>query len=131
MLEFSSGYHQCRLDPDDRDAFCIILPQGKFRYCVWPQGVASSSDAFLILSDKGLRDRSWCLKNMDDLLVGASTLKRLKKRIEYVLQVCKSNNAKLSPSKFDVGTQVSFGGHRISFNKDSNSVFIQPSEEKI
>ena len=26
---------------------------------------------------------------------------------------------------------MSFGGHRISFNKDSNSVFIQPSEEKI
>ena len=68
---------------------------------------------------------------MDDLLIGASTLKRLKKRIEYVLQVCKSNNAKLSPSKFDVGTTVSFGGHRISHNQESNSVFIHPSEEKI
>ena len=30
-----------------------------------------------------------------------------------------------------MGTQVSFGGHRISHNQESNSVFIQPSEEKI
>merc|ERR1711951_275953 len=47
-LDFTSGYHQCALHEDDRDYFSIILPQGKFRYAVHPQGASSLSDFFLI-----------------------------------------------------------------------------------
>ena len=70
VLDFTSGYHQCELHVDDRDVFSITLPQGKFRYCVFPQGANPSSDMFLILSDKGLRDCKWIWKNMDNILVG-------------------------------------------------------------
>ena len=98
-LDFSSGYHQCKLDPEDRDIFSILLAQGKFRYARWPQGASPTSDAFLILSDKDLRNRAWCFKNMDDLLISASTIGRLEKKIRYVLRVCERKNAKLSPSK--------------------------------
>ena len=58
-IDFSSGYHQCLLRPEDRDYFAILLPQGKFRYTRWAQGAAPSGDNFLILSDPGLRGRSW------------------------------------------------------------------------
>ena len=130
-LDFSSGYHQCRLDPEDRDIFSILLPQGKFRYARWPQGASPSSDAFLILSDKDLRNRAWCFKNMDDLLISASTGDILERRIEYVLKVCEKKNAKLSPSKFKISNNVSFGGHQISYSNKTNSVLIQPESEKI
>ena len=68
---------------------------------------------------------------MDDLLISASSMTRLRNRIEYVLGVCKLNNAKLSPSKFTISDNVSFGGHRICFNTHTNSVLIQPDSEKI
>ena len=68
---------------------------------------------------------------MDDLLVSASSMARLKNRIEYVLGVCKLNNAKLPPSKFTISDNVSFGGHRICFSSRTNSVLIQPDSEKI
>ena len=59
VLDFTSGYHQCALHPDDRDVFSIILPQGKCRECIYPKGASPSSDVFLILSDRGLRDCKW------------------------------------------------------------------------
>ena len=131
VLDFSSGYHQCRLKSEDRDMFSILLPQGKYRYKRWPQGASPSSDAFLILSDRGLRCKSWILKNMDDLLVSASTIKRLKNRIKYVLNICESSNAKLSPSKFNISTTVTFGGHQISSCPETNNILIQPCMEKL
>ena len=130
-LDFTSGYHQCTLHEDDRDFFAIILPQGKFRYKVHPQGASSSSDFFLILSDQGLRDRPWLLKNMDDILIGASTIDLLIKRVRYVLGVCRRNNAKLSPRKFTLNNKVAFGGFRISHDVENDLVLVQPSEEKV
>ena len=45
-VDMSSGYSQVTLHEDSRDTFCIVLPQGKFRFCVLPQGAAISSDYF-------------------------------------------------------------------------------------
>ena len=68
---------------------------------------------------------------MDDLLVSASSMRRLRNRIEYVLKVCESSNAKLSPSKFDISTCVTFGGHKISSCSKTNNILIQPCSEKL
>ena len=40
-LDMSSGYHQCELAEESRDLFTIILPQGKYRFCVLPQVVSA------------------------------------------------------------------------------------------
>ena len=56
-IDLSSGYHQVALDPASRDMFSIILPQGKYRYTVLPQGAASSCDIFNIITDKGIRNK--------------------------------------------------------------------------
>ena len=58
-------------------------------------------------------------------------MKRLRNRVEYVLGVCKSSNAKLTPSKFAISDNVSFGGHKICFSTHTNSVLIQPAPEKM
>ena len=85
----------------------------------------------MILSDKGLRDHPWLLKNMDDIRVGASSMELLVRRVKYVLGVCRKNNAKLSPRKFTLSNKVEFGGFRISHDVVNDLVLIQPSEEKI
>ena len=48
-LDLSSRYHQIRLAEASRDLFTIILPQGKYRYTVFPQGTSSSCDIFNII----------------------------------------------------------------------------------
>ena len=58
-------------------------------------------------------------------------MSQLIKRIKYVLNVCRKSNAKLSPKKFKIGSEVTFGGHRISYNANTDLVLIQPSVEKI
>ena len=68
---------------------------------------------------------------MDDILVGASSMDLLVKRVRFVLEVCRKNNAKLSPQKFTLGNKVVFGGYRISHDMVNDLVLIQPSEEKI
>ena len=43
-VNMSSGYHHVNLHEESRDTFTIVLPAGKFRYCVLPQGASVSSD---------------------------------------------------------------------------------------
>ena len=68
---------------------------------------------------------------MDDILLGASSLPLLIKRVHYVLGVCRKVNSKLSPKKFKIGSEVTFGGFRISRDVANDVVLIQPSLEKI
>ena len=54
-LDLSSGYHQIRLAEESRDLFTIILPMGKYRYIVLPQGTSSSCDISNIMTDGAIR----------------------------------------------------------------------------
>ena len=45
-IDMSSGYSQIPLSEECRDMFTILLPQGKFRYTVLPQGLSVSSELF-------------------------------------------------------------------------------------
>ena len=88
-FDLSSGYHQCRLDPRDRDLFSVILPQGKYRFKVLPQGIKPASDLFNILTDPGLRNQEGFYKNMDDILAAGSSIKQLERRLRCLLEVCR------------------------------------------
>ena len=68
---------------------------------------------------------------MDDILVGASSMSLLVRRINFVLDVCRKTNVKLSPKKFKLGKEVVFGGYRISHDVVNDLVLIQPSVEKV
>ena len=106
----SSGYFQVELAEESRDLFCIVLPQGKYRYCVLPQGGAISSDYFNIATDDELRGEEGIYKNIDDVLVSASSLQMLEQRMEKMLKVCQRKNMKLHPDKIQMGCRVEFGG---------------------
>ena len=67
---------------------------------------------------------------MDDILLGASSMSLLIKRVHYVLGVCRRVNSKLSPKKFKIGSEVAFGGFRISRDVINDVVLIQPPWRK-
>ena len=46
-IDMSSGYSQIPLDEDSRNMFTIILPQGKYRFCVLPQGLSVSPSPYV------------------------------------------------------------------------------------
>ena len=61
-IDLRSGYHQCEIHEDDRDLLAVILPQGKFHFRVLPQGIASASDLFNILTDVEIRNKDGYFK---------------------------------------------------------------------
>ena len=67
-IDMSSGYSQIALDEESRNMFTIILPQGKYRFCVLPQGLSISPEVFDLSTSPEIRNTSSCFKNADDVL---------------------------------------------------------------
>ena len=84
-LDMVSGYHQVAVDERDRHLLTVFSTQGRFQYNSLSQGLCSASDLFNYLSDGKVRyDRCWrkILKNMDDVLFSAESLKELEEMLE-------------------------------------------------
>ena len=109
-VDFSSGFSQLPLDEESRDLFNIILPWGKYRYCVLPQGTCVSPAIFNINTSENIRNETGVYKNADDMMGGGQTLEELDVRMRKVFQVCRERGIKLSPSKLQCGRRVKFGG---------------------
>ena len=86
---------------ESRDCFAIILPQGKFRYTVLPQGASPLCDVFNILTDKSIHNKPGYLKNVDDILTLKNNIHTMEDRLRAILTLCRHKNIKLNPLKFD------------------------------
>ena len=64
-IDFSCGYSQIPLAEESREMFTIILPQGKFRYTVLPQGLSVSPELFDISTAPEIRNTDNCWKNAE------------------------------------------------------------------
>ena len=98
-VDFSSGFSQLPLAEESRDLFNIILPWGKFRYCVLPQGLNVSPAIFDINMAQDIRNTEGVYKNADDFLGGGQKLEQLDERMRKVFMVCRNRGIKLSLSK--------------------------------
>ena len=87
-----------------------------------------ASGIFLHITDRDIRNRKSFYKNMDNLMGGSKTLEGLERKLRIFLEVCRSRNMKLQPSKFTLGRLVVFGGCAISSKSDK--VLINPGKEK-
>ena len=83
-VDMSSGFSQIELHEDSRDIFTIILPYGKFRYKVLPQGTASSPEVFNIATDECIKGKEGVFKNVDDIMGSGPNLDDLDKRMRSV-----------------------------------------------
>ena len=61
-------------------------------------------------------------------MTGSRTLEGLKNNLRVFLEVCRSRNMKLQPSKFTIGRKLIFGGCEIS-SKGEN-VMINPGKRR-
>ena len=94
-------------------------------------GLTVSSDHFLKVTDKILEKNSMgnYIKNFDDLLVFAKTLKELCFHLQRLFEIACDNHMSFQPKQFGFsspeGAPVKYGGLRISHEG------IQPDPEKI
>ena len=84
----------------------VILPQGKFRFTVLPQGLVCSTDYLNIHTDPAIRGQDGYYKNVDDILCGAKDIKQLEERMKKLLTICRNLNMKIAPSKLQLGPSV-------------------------
>ena len=81
-----------------------------------------------------MTDRNFnIVKNVDDFMLFASTLKDLEIQINKLMVMCAKMNLKLSPSKFRISNAVKFGGTIISSEKIQNGhvIFMDPPDQRI
>ena len=109
-VDFSSGFSQLPLAEESRNLFNIILPWGKYRYCVLPQGLNVSPELFDINTAEEIRNTEGIFKNADDVLGGGQRLEQLDERMRRVFTVCRKRGIKLSPSKLQCGRRIKRGG---------------------
>ena len=68
---------------------------------------------------------------MDDILTATQYIRQA----EEVLSICRKRNMKISPSKFQVGSIVTYGGIVIEAvqheDDDKKTVFLSPTQEKL
>ena len=131
-----SKFHCVRVHPEDRHFLPVICQAGRFRYNVLSQGITSASDLFNMMSESEGNSRFeelWrtCLKNMDDVLIAGRNMEDLKGKLVTFLNFCHTKNINLKTSKFLISTEVEFGGCLISKETLSDSVFIEPKQNRI
>ena len=86
-MDFSSGFSQLPLAEESRHLFTIILPWGKYRYKVPPQGLNVSPELFDIHAAEEIRNNDGTWKNADDILGGGERLEELDKRMRSVFRI--------------------------------------------
>ena len=101
VLDFISGYWQIPIRKESRPETAFMTERGKFVWNVLPQGMRSSSDYFLRITDEALRKGGLTnyVKNFDDLLLFAKSLKEMAKIFQDLLEICRENKITLQPKK--------------------------------
>ena len=132
-MDFSSGFSQLPLAEESRHLFNILLPWGKYRYCVLPQGLSVSPELFDIHTAEEIRNTEGIWKNAEDVLGVESRLEELDQRMRRVFTVCRRRGIKLSPSKLQCGRRIKWGGVVIESvgEGQSSNVNISPDEQKV
>ena len=78
------------------------------------QGICSASDIFNVVTDSSTRLDDNVVKNMDDILFFAESLRDLEKVVCEFLKFCRLKNLKLKTDKFRRSEHVEFAGATIN-----------------
>merc|ERR1712030_244498 len=133
-IDMSSGYSKIPLSEECRDMFTILLPQGKFRFTVLPQGLSISPEVFDLSTAPEIRNAPDCFKNADDILGGGRSLRALDLVMRRIFSVCLRRGIKLAPSKLQVGRQLRWGGvmvESVGHRNGRSDVLISPDKAKL
>ena len=112
MIDAASGYHQLRVHEESQLLLTITTNMERFTFKSLPQGICNSADLWNLMTDGNSRiDSELNLeKNMDDWMLYARDLVKLKEKLEKFLQFAAKKNLKLKTKKFVLALSWSLGG---------------------
>ena len=136
-MDMVSGYHQVSITEEDRDLTTFILPSGHYRFASLTMRMNCSDDYFNVNTEDVVEGVAGAHKSLDDVLcegVGATTNQAradLKRKLDVILSRMAKKNIKLNPKKFNIGSEVNFGGFRFGWNPKMERPEILPDKEKV
>jgi len=109
------GYHQIALDEESKTKTAFFTPFGIYRYTSLPMGYAASQDIF---TDRfgGAVDDVVQARVTEDCLITASDRQMFLKRLDKFFARCKEAGIVLNTKKFQMGSEVIFGGFKLNAN---------------
>ena len=117
VTDCRDGYHSCPLAEEDRHLTTFITEEGRFWYCVAPQGFMASGDGYNQRYDNIIADVARKSKCVDDVIMwdnDESIADHWWRIIDYLILVG-SNGIILNPKKFQFcQREVNFAGFLIT-----------------
>ena len=117
VTDCKDGYHSCPLAEEDRHLTTFITEEGRFRYCVAPQGYLASGDGYNQRYDNIIADVPRKTKCVDDVIKwddDDSIEEHWWRIIDYLILVG-TNGITLNPKKFQFCQRdVEFAGFLIT-----------------
>ena len=119
VADLVQGYHQIPICEEDQHLTAFILPDlpgipsSKYLYARIAMGLTSSGDGFCENTDSILAGMDF-IKIVDDILLQGKTREEVLEKFRELLVRCKKNNVSLSAKKLQFGTEVDYGGYRIT-----------------
>ncbi|XP_062703966.1 uncharacterized protein K02A2.6-like [Aedes albopictus] len=125
-LDMTSAYYHLELHPDSRNVTTFMSNRGLMRFKRLMFGINCAPEIFQRVMTEMLAGIDGVVVYIDDVVVAGRTLDEHDMRLQKVLSVLESNNAKLNLEKcvFRV-TELEILGFKV------NALGIRPSEEKI
>ena len=116
-LDFSAGYWQVEVDPEDKQKTAFSTRRGLFEYNVMPFGLCNAPATFGRLVETVLSGLHWqiYLIYLDDIIIFGKTFSDMINNLEMVLQRFEMAGLKLRPQKCQLfQKEVEFLGHIIN-----------------
>ncbi|XP_055715454.1 uncharacterized protein K02A2.6-like [Phlebotomus papatasi] len=126
ILDCKKGFWQIRLSEKTSKLCTFATPWGRFRYLRMPFGLCSAPEVFQKVMIDLVGNIEGVEVSMDDILIHAPTLDKLKEITEKVIRILDSNGLKLNKEKCCFNqTSVKFLGHILSADG------LSPDPEKL
>ena len=110
-----NGYHSCPLAEEDRDYTTFITEEGRYRYCVAPQGFVASGDAYNQRFGRVLDRVENKTRCVDDVAMWDKEYETHWWRVIHYLDLVAKNGIVLSPEKFQFSCrEIDFAGFRVT-----------------
>lgn len=127
IVDLLNGFYQIELDEESKNLTSFSTDKGSFQFNSIPFGLKIGPNSFqrmITLAFSGLSPLNYFIY-LDDLILIASTEKRMYENLEDVFKICRKYNLKLNPDKCQFFLkEVTYLGHKCTENG------ILPDESK-
>ena len=134
MIDFPSGYFQCRLDEESQPLTTFNMEFGRYCFQRGPQGLASTGDKFNHDTDHFFSSLvDFLIKQGDDLAVQGTSLEDLAEKLEITAKEAEAHNCTWSISKFSAGRPVNIiSGFQVTLDPTGqNPPMIGPDPARV